>query len=105
MRSYTESSPACAINQLVSEFTYDLKLNGETINDPRSESGQAVRTANLGGCPWLTTYVLDVRRAQSSRRTTVWRWCKNGELPAFKVGRGWRIRKSDVDKMMTPQQE
>ena len=33
-------------------------------------------------------------------KTTVWRWCKSGELPAFKVGRGWRVRKCDVDKMM-----
>ena len=37
-------------------------------------------------------------------RTTVWRWCKSGELPASKVGRGWRIRKSDVDKMVMTQQ-
>lgn len=34
-------------------------------------------------------------------RTTVWRWCKSGELKAFKVGRGWRVRKSEVDKMVT----
>ncbi len=37
-------------------------------------------------------------------KTTVWRWCQSGELRAFKVGRGWRIRQSDVDKMMTQQQ-
>ena len=33
-------------------------------------------------------------------RTTVWRWCKSGELVAFKVGRGWRVRKCDVDKIV-----
>lgn len=33
-------------------------------------------------------------------RTTVWRWCNEGKLPAFKVGRGWRIHKREVDKML-----
>ena len=28
---------------------------------------------------------------------TVRRWIKDGELPAYKVGRGWRIRKGDLD--------
>jgi excisionase family DNA binding protein len=34
-------------------------------------------------------------------RTTVWRWCNEGKLLAFKVGRGWRVRKSDVDKLIS----
>ena len=29
--------------------------------------------------------------------TTVWRWCTTGKLPAFRIGRGWRIRKSDLE--------
>jgi excisionase family DNA binding protein len=29
-------------------------------------------------------------------RTTVWRWCSTGKLPAFKIGRGWRVRWADV---------
>ena len=33
-------------------------------------------------------------------RTTVWRWCNDGKLPAFKVGRGWRIPRSEVQKML-----
>jgi excisionase family DNA binding protein len=24
-------------------------------------------------------------------RVTVWRWCKSGKLPAFKIGHEWRI--------------
>lgn len=24
-------------------------------------------------------------------RSTVWRWCKDGTLPAFRIGRNWRI--------------
>jgi len=29
--------------------------------------------------------------------TTVWRWCSNGKLPAFRIGRGWRVRRSDLE--------
>ncbi|MBN1995402.1 MAG: helix-turn-helix domain-containing protein [Anaerolineae bacterium] len=33
-------------------------------------------------------------------RTTVWRWCNQGKLPAFKVGRGWRIHRSRVEELI-----
>ncbi len=26
-------------------------------------------------------------------RVTVWRWCQQGILPAFRIGRNWRIRR------------
>ena len=29
-------------------------------------------------------------------RATVWRWCQQGVIPAFRVGRTWRIRQSDL---------
>ncbi|MDX1521293.1 MAG: helix-turn-helix domain-containing protein [Anaerolineae bacterium] len=29
-------------------------------------------------------------------RRTAWRWCKNGRLPAFRVGRQWRVAQSDL---------
>jgi len=34
---------------------------------------------------------------------TVRRWIKDGELPAYKVGRGWRIRKGDLDTWLQDQ--
>jgi excisionase family DNA binding protein len=30
--------------------------------------------------------------------TTVWRWCTSGRLPGFRIGRGWRIRKNDLNQ-------
>lgn len=33
-------------------------------------------------------------------RTTVWRWCKQGDLAAFKAGRSWRIRRSEVERFV-----
>ncbi|MGA9347416.1 MAG: helix-turn-helix domain-containing protein [Anaerolineae bacterium] len=33
-------------------------------------------------------------------RTTIWRWCNEGKLQAFKVGRGWRIHRSEVEKIV-----
>lgn len=32
---------------------------------------------------------------------TVRRWIKEGDLPAYKVGRLWRIRKVDLDKWLS----
>lgn len=34
---------------------------------------------------------------------TVRRWIKDGELPAYKVGRGWRISESDLDAWLGKQ--
>lgn len=31
---------------------------------------------------------------------TVWRWCKEGRLPAFQIGRAWRIRKTKLNEMI-----
>lgn len=31
---------------------------------------------------------------------TIWDWCKNGKLPAFKIGKRWRVRVSDLQKII-----
>ncbi len=31
---------------------------------------------------------------------TIWRWCKSGRLPAFKIGAQWKIRQSDINKVI-----
>jgi excisionase family DNA binding protein len=32
-------------------------------------------------------------------RVTVWRWCQQGVIPAFRIGRNWRIRRDDLLNM------
>jgi excisionase family DNA binding protein len=29
-------------------------------------------------------------------RVTAWRWCQDGIIPAFRIGRSWRIRRDDL---------
>lgn len=29
--------------------------------------------------------------------TTVWRWCSTGKLPAFRIGKGWRVYRADLE--------
>lgn len=29
---------------------------------------------------------------------TIWEWCKKGKLPAFKIGKEWKVRVSDLNK-------
>lgn len=33
--------------------------------------------------------------------TTIWRWCSSGRLPAFRVGRAWRVRRTDLDSLIS----
>jgi excisionase family DNA binding protein len=35
---------------------------------------------------------------------TVRRWIKEGHLPAYKVGRGWRIGEADIDRWLEENQ-
>jgi len=32
---------------------------------------------------------------------TIWEWCKKGKLPAFKIGKEWKVRVSDLNKTIT----
>ncbi len=33
-------------------------------------------------------------------RVTVWRWCKDGTIPACRVGRNWRIPRNDFLELL-----
>jgi excisionase family DNA binding protein len=30
-------------------------------------------------------------------KTTVCRWCNSGKLPAFRLGRSWRVKRCDME--------
>jgi len=32
---------------------------------------------------------------------TVWEWCQGGKLPAFKIGKEWNVRQSDLQRMIS----
>ncbi len=44
--------------------------------------------------------VQEVAQYLKLSRPTVWRWCQEGKLSAFKVGRGWRIHRSEMEKIV-----
>jgi excisionase family DNA binding protein len=33
-------------------------------------------------------------------KKTVWQWCQKGKLPAFKIGKEWKVRVADLQKMI-----
>lgn len=33
-------------------------------------------------------------------RTSIWRWCQEGRIRAFKLGRTWRIQRSEVQRLV-----
>jgi excisionase family DNA binding protein len=36
---------------------------------------------------------------------TIWRWCKSGKVPAFKIGSQWKVRQSDLNKIINQKVE
>ena len=33
-------------------------------------------------------------------KKTIWSWCKLGRLPAFKIGKDWKVRVSDLNRVI-----
>jgi excisionase family DNA binding protein len=48
--------------------------------------------------PILT--VAEVARSLRVSEATVSRWCSSGKLPTFRVGRGWRVRRGDLNMLI-----
>ncbi|NTW02896.1 MAG: helix-turn-helix domain-containing protein [Oscillochloris sp.] len=48
--------------------------------------------------PILT--IPEVARYLRVSETTVWRWCSSGKLPAFRIGRSWRVRSNDLNLLI-----
>jgi len=48
--------------------------------------------------PILT--VAEVAHYLRVSETTVWRWCSSGRLPAFRLGRGWRVHRVDLETLI-----
>lgn len=44
--------------------------------------------------------VQEVAKYLKVSRSTVWRWCNQRRLLAFKAGHGWRVHRTAVEKMM-----
>jgi excisionase family DNA binding protein len=32
--------------------------------------------------------------------STAWRWCKQGRIPGFQIGRSWRVKQCDLDVLI-----
>jgi excisionase family DNA binding protein len=50
------------------------------------------------GDPWQNELLTVKEVADYLRvsRVTAWRWCQQGVIPAFRIGRTWRIRRDDL---------
>jgi len=35
------------------------------------------------------------------KEKTIWEWCKKGKLPGFKIGKEWKVRVSDLNKVIS----
>ena len=41
--------------------------------------------------------IADVAKRYNVSRVTVWTWIKNGKLPAYRIGKVYRIKREDAD--------
>jgi excisionase family DNA binding protein len=42
----------------------------------------------------------DVAKLMGVKETTVWRWCREGNLPCLKIGKHWRVRREALDDFL-----
>ncbi len=49
--------------------------------------------------------VQEVAELLKVHEATVWRWCRNGDLRAFRAGQQWRIAASDLERVMDARTE
>lgn len=45
--------------------------------------------------------VEDLAKFFGVSKKTIWEWCKKGRLPAFKIGKEWKVRASDLNKTIS----
>src|SRR3712207_3381464 len=42
----------------------------------------------------------DVAELMGVKESTVWRWCREGNLPCLKVGKHWRVRREVLESFL-----
>lgn len=42
----------------------------------------------------------DLARLLGVKESTVWRWCREGNLPCLKVGKHWRVRREALEEFL-----
>src|SRR5215211_4977481 len=42
----------------------------------------------------------DIAELIGVKETTVWRWCREGNLPCLKIGKHWRVRREAFDDFL-----
>jgi excisionase family DNA binding protein len=64
--------------------------------------GRSLRAKNLKGVFNMDEIltVQEVADYLKVSRSTVWRWCNQGRLLAFKAGHGWRVPRTAVERMI-----
>ncbi len=71
-----------------------LRLTQASLFYSQMDTKSTQRKDNIWQSELLT--VKEVAIYLRVSRVTVWRWCQQGTIPAFRVGRNWRIRRADL---------
>lgn len=75
-----------------------MPANGtEIAHAPQTEN----RTTTMGGDPKEIFDVRDVAEMFKCSREKIKRMARRGELPAFKFGKHWYVRKDDLERFLS----
>jgi len=81
----------------------------EVIRETFASDGHKPREApsvHLKGRVMEELYtVREVAELLKVHEATIWRWCRSGDLRAFRVGQRWRIAASDLQRLMEAKEE
>lgn len=67
--------------------------------------GQAYMAENSAAADTSIMTIAEVAAYLKISETTVWRYCVSGKLPAFQVGRQWRIEQRDLEVWISKMKE
>lgn len=94
---YVAATTGLSRDEIVAAFDAPFDAAGEpAVAERDSRSSQAPAP--------LEDEVLTVQEVADHLKVsqaTVWRWCKSGKLPAFRVGQQWRIRAADLHTVVS----
>lgn len=67
---------------------------------PRTKQCLANGPSGLGGSSMADDTLLNVKQVAQYlqlKESTIYSWAQDGKIPAIKIGRTWRFRRSDLD--------
>ncbi len=82
----------------VTELVREVLRESFAPDGHQPREAPSVRLEGRGRVDQKVYTVQEVAELLKVHEATVWRWCRSGDLPAFRVGQQWRIAATDLQR-------